>query len=104
MNAVGSSASAQASANHGRSRIVHLSDIHFGTFFNLDQWKSVCDAVEDAQPDFIIVSGDFVQSPFPLMLILARRELDALSERVAKPWFSIPGNHDVAFFGNVRIW
>jgi 3',5'-cyclic AMP phosphodiesterase CpdA len=93
-----------ASGNQQRTRIVHLSDIHFGSHFNSDQWSSVRDAVEDARPDFIVVSGDFVQSPFPLMLILARRELDALSARVAAPWFSIPGNHDVAFYGNARLW
>jgi 3',5'-cyclic AMP phosphodiesterase CpdA len=102
MNGVDSPAPATTTPR--RSRIVHLSDIHFGSHFNSDQWNSVRDAVEDARPDFIIVSGDFVQSPFPLMLILARRELDALSARIDSPWFSIPGNHDVAFYGNARIW
>lgn len=85
-------------------RIAHLSDIHFGSFFDHDGWAAVRQRVQAERPDVIVVSGDFVQSPFPLMLVLARRELDALCQDCGAPFFVVPGNHDVAVLGNVRVW
>ena len=38
------------------------------------------------------------------MLILARREMTSFAELLGVPLITVPGNHDVAFLGNVRIW
>jgi 3',5'-cyclic AMP phosphodiesterase CpdA len=87
-----------------RIRIVHTSDIHFCSSFDRSLWKQVKVAIEAEEPDLLVVSGDFVESPFPLMLILARREMTSFAKQLDVPLVAVPGNHDVAFAGNIRIW
>jgi 3',5'-cyclic AMP phosphodiesterase CpdA len=87
-----------------RLRIVHASDIHFCSSFDRPLWEQVKSAIKAEEPDVLVVSGDFVESPFPLMLILARREMTSFAESLGVPLITVPGNHDVAFAGNLRIW
>jgi 3',5'-cyclic AMP phosphodiesterase CpdA len=87
-----------------RLRIVHASDIHFCSSFDRPLWEQVKSAIKAEEPDILVVSGDFVESPFPLMLILARREMKSFAELLGVPLVTVPGNHDVAFAGIIRIW
>lgn len=82
-------------------RIVHVSDLHFGRGFDVGLWEHVKDSIEREAPDLVVVSGDLVNSPWPFMLAVARRELEALAQRVRTTIVVVPGNHDVAILGNV---
>ncbi len=90
-------------------RIAHLSDIHFGRHFDPPLWNYVRQLLENDPPDLIVVTGDVVDSPSLLYLMLARREIEALTSMATKSKTSsayriVPGNHDVAIYGNVKLW
>jgi 3',5'-cyclic AMP phosphodiesterase CpdA len=85
-------------------RIAHISDIHFRSDFPAYQWKHVKRVLHSHHPHAIAITGDFVESPWPLMLALAKRELLELQDELDVPVITIPGNHDVAFLGFIPIW
>src|SRR5262245_14804110 len=80
-------------------RVVHLSDLHFGAHFDAHLWHHICETVEKLRPSAIVVTGDLVNSPWPRMLVRAKRQLDALARRADAKLVVIPGNHDVALSG-----
>jgi len=72
------------------TRILHLSDLHFGRQRPLLVETLVAQAWELA-PDLIAISGDLTQRA-------RRRELDAARaflERLPRPRLLVPGNHDM---------
>ena len=75
-------------------RLIHLSDLHFGTQEG-DIVDELSQAISDASPDFIIVSGDFTQVASSKEFVLAKRFIEALPA----PVFSVPGNHDIPRYG-----
>ncbi len=85
-------------------RVAHISDIHFRWGFPRYQWKHVKEVLRIHKPAALIATGDFVESPWPLMLILARREMLDFAAALKAPLIAIPGNHDVAFKGFAPIW
>ena len=71
-------------------RIVHISDVHFGTVDPLVA-DSVSAAVNELRPHVVVVSGDLTQRARSQEFKLARAFLDSLP----KPQIVVPGNHDV---------
>ncbi|MCL2716727.1 MAG: metallophosphoesterase [Alphaproteobacteria bacterium] len=89
------------------TRIVHLSDLHYGGSFDLATWNSVVTAVTDFQPHLLIVSGDLVDDPSEAQLRTVKQVLDDLAATVGAELFVAPGNHDVSPFGihwNVQLF
>src|SRR5437879_5176943 len=85
-------------------RIVHISDLHFGGAFDAALWSYVKSLVAQVGPQLIVVSGDVVDSPQALRLLLAKKELQQLKQDSgADKLFVIPGNHDITALGNVRL-
>ncbi len=90
---------------NGFYRIAHLSDIHFGSQFDPELWRYVSAMLtERHRPDAVVVTGDIVDSPWLFELGLARRELQALANRLNCKIYYVPGNHDVAVMGNLVFW
>ena len=86
-------------------RIAHLSDLHFGRGFDKDLWRYVQATLSNEKPDVIVVSGDVVNSPWPLILFQAKKELNQLKQKCgARTLVLVPGNHDTGIWGNVRLW
>ena len=79
--------------------IAHLSDLHFGSHFNVDVWKGVVFAVTDFRPQVIVVSGDLVDHPSPAHLLAAKCELHALAAAAQAELCIVPGNHDMFEYG-----
>lgn len=79
------------------TRLLQISDLHFGPKFLPEVAEGVFDAVERFQPDAVVVSGDFTQR--------ARREQFAAAAsflaRFDVPTVVTPGNHDLPLY---RIW
>jgi 3',5'-cyclic AMP phosphodiesterase CpdA len=74
-------------------RIVHLSDVHFGTEDPVITRRAV-EAVNRSKPDVVVVSGDLTQRARTEEFIAARRFLDLLPG----PQIVVPGNHDVPLY------
>jgi 3',5'-cyclic AMP phosphodiesterase CpdA len=71
-------------------KIIHLSDLHFG---RVDEalLGPLEEAVVDAAPSLVVVSGDLTQRARTQQFEEARAFLD----RLPKPQIVVPGNHDV---------
>ncbi len=80
-------------------RIVHLSDLHFG---RIDPAlpPALLGAVQAAQPDLVVVSGDLTQRAKEHEFVAAAQFL----ERLPKPLLTVPGNHDVPLYDVARRW
>ncbi len=74
-------------------RIVHLSDIHFGT---VDQRSAdaAVETINELSPDVVVVSGDLTQRARTSEFLEARAFLDKLPQ----PQIVVPGNHDVPLY------
>lgn len=72
------------------SRLVHLSDLHFGRD-RPDLLDPLIDCVNGLKPDLVAVSGDLTQRARRTQFIAARQFLD----RFSAPVLSVPGNHDI---------
>ncbi len=71
-------------------KIVHMSDVHFGTA-DPSIVELVVRKVGDISPDVIVVSGDLTQRAKSVEFKQARAFLD----RLPTPQIIVPGNHDV---------
>lgn len=72
------------------TRIVHLSDLHFGRA-RPELLDPLLGAVAAAAPDLVAVSGDLTQRARESQFAEARAFLD----RLPVPWLCVPGNHDI---------
>ncbi len=76
-------------------KIIHLSDIHYGSTIKLKELKKVIKKINELKPDIIVFTGDLVDEDVKLddkeltEVIKALRELDAKIETLA-----VMGNHD----------
>ncbi|MBA3769690.1 MAG: metallophosphoesterase [Blastocatellia bacterium] len=71
-------------------KIVHISDIHFGTA-DLGIARAAVKKINALSPDVVVCSGDLTQRAKSVEFKAAREFLDALPT----PQIVIPGNHDV---------
>jgi 3',5'-cyclic AMP phosphodiesterase CpdA len=79
--------------------LVHLSDLHFG---RVDPriLPPLLAAVAAAEPDLVVISGDFTQRA------RVREFKDAASflAKLPQPQLLVPGNHDVPLYDLMRRW
>lgn len=72
------------------SRILHLSDLHFGTVD--DRLVAPClDLVQRLRPDLVVISGDMTQRARAWQFKAAR----AFTDHLPGPLLVVPGNHDM---------
>lgn len=74
-------------------KIVHLSDVHFGTADSVIAGR-VIDKIKELEPDVVVVSGDLTQRARTEQFVAAREFLDQLPQ----PQIVVPGNHDVPLY------
>jgi len=73
-------------------RIVHLSDLHFGTWLDSDKLSIIIDLVNNQHPDLVAITGDmisYISSDLIKSLVPALQRLSATDGIVA-----VRGNHD----------
>jgi len=81
-------------------KIVHISDLHFGTE-DEKVLNSLIDDINNASPDLIAVSGDLTQRARTKEYLKAKSFLEHLNF----PQIIIPGNHDIPLYnllGRIR--
>lgn len=74
-------------------RLLHLSDLHFGTE-TAETVQKLADLISELSPDIAVISGDFTQ-------VNARKEYEtarAFMDALPCPIVAVPGNHDVPPF------
>ncbi|WP_081058456.1 MULTISPECIES: metallophosphoesterase family protein [Burkholderia] len=86
-------------------RILHISDVHFGTHFDPSLWAYVEAITSREKPNLIACTGDIVDHGGLFMLAVARATLEKLAKKSSGECVLrvVPGNHDRALAGNVRI-
>ncbi|WP_095588922.1 metallophosphoesterase family protein [Actibacterium ureilyticum] len=75
------------------TRIVHLSDLHFGRD-RPELYQPLLQAVNGAGADLVVLSGDLTQRARPAQFRAAQGFLAALNA----PSLVVPGNHDVPLY------
>ncbi len=79
-------------------RIVHLSDLHFGSFSSTKQFENICNYINlNLSPDLIFITGDFVNYSSKELLPYIDL-LNSLFARYGK--FAVLGNHD--HYANIK--
>lgn len=77
-------------------RIVHLSDLHIGTFLRNPAFiDSLADAVNEQHPDMVVFTGDLVNVS-AIELLPFRKTLSAIS--APDGVYSVMGNHDYCMY------
>ena len=77
-------------------KIVHISDLHFGTE-NSEIANQLTDDINEIKPDVVVVSGDLTQRAKTKEFVKSQIFLDTLEY----PRVVIPGNHDIPLY---NIW
>ncbi len=86
---------ARCMAAEGSARIAVFSDMHIGVFGNAMPARRIARAVNAADPDIVLIAGDFTYWLAPETFAGA---FAALSE-IEAPAFAVTGNHDVGLPG-----
>ncbi len=71
-------------------KIIHLSDLHFGTHQG-EIVNITMESVRKHTPDLIVISGDFTQ----IANTTEFKQASAFLNSLEAPYFCVPGNHDV---------
>ncbi len=77
------------------TRILHISDLHFGPPFIQRVGDALLEAVPGLEADIIVASGDFTQRAKQEQFSMAREFLGKLPQ---VPLVVVPGNHDVPLY------
>ncbi|MFC7440016.1 metallophosphoesterase [Laceyella putida] len=81
-------------------RIVQISDIHLGHYFDLDRLETVIRQIQTFQPDLLCFTGDLIDRHLSQV---EAKEVARLFRRLAPPLgkFATLGNHD--YWGDVAL-
>ncbi len=75
------------------TRLVLISDLHFGRD-DPELLAPLTRAIREAEPDLVLMGGDFTQRARASQFSKARRFMDGLG----LPWIGVPGNHDIPLY------
>lgn len=75
------------------TRLALIADLHFGRERKV-LLPHLLTAIHAAQPDYVVIAGDFVQRARPSHFRPARAFVDQLQA----PWIAVPGNHDIPLY------
>ena len=77
--------------NLNNYKIVHISDLHLGSFNNVEKFNEVVNMINDEDPDLVVFTGDLVNNFYEEAIPY----VDCLKRIKAKDGkFSVLGNHD----------
>jgi 3',5'-cyclic AMP phosphodiesterase CpdA len=75
------------------TRVLHLSDLHFGRNVNPESIEALARLIEEVQPELVVASGDLTHRGLRSQHELAAAFLRGLE----LPLLTIPGNHDIPY-------
>jgi hypothetical protein len=76
-------------------KIVHFSDLHFGSTIHFEELKNIVDTINKQNADIVVFTGDY----FDVNTTISKDNMDLLIEELNKinaniKVYGIPGNHD----------
>ncbi|MGZ8783677.1 MAG: metallophosphoesterase family protein, partial [Gaiellaceae bacterium] len=75
------------------TRVLHVSDLHFGRNERPESIEALAHLVEHVRPELVVASGDLTHRGLPAQHDRAAKFLRGLS----LPLITIPGNHDIPY-------
>ena len=81
-------------------RLIHLSDLHFGAH-DPRLVAAIAARIDEAEPDLVVISGDFTQRARTEQFEEACRFLTRLKE-AGHEVLGVPGNHDIPLYDVLR--
>lgn len=75
-------------------KLVHLTDLHFKPRTNKSYVETIIEKTKEADPDYIMLTGDLVQGGLQTLADTPLRRFAELCTAIA-PTFAITGNHDI---------
>ena len=86
---------------HG-TKIIHFTDLHYGTSIKTKELKKIVKNINDIKPDLIIFTGDLVDKHYSI----TKKESSELTEQLNKLTaslgkYAVQGNHDRKNFNNI---
>lgn len=79
-------------AYHGL-KIVHLSDIHYGSIVNSKKLCKIVDKINEIKPDIVVLTGDLLDQKYQYNTEEIISCLSRINARLGK--YAISGNHDL---------
>lgn len=79
-------------------KVVHISDIHYGTTINKKELTKVVNKINQLKPDFVVLTGDLLDNNSNEVENYEKELIDVLSKiecTIGK--YAISGNHDYKF-------
>lgn len=76
-------------------KIVHFSDVHYGTTIKENEFKNIVKKINDIRPDLVLFTGDLFDKNIDYStkeLDTLKKELGAIKSKLGK--FAVTGNHD----------
>ena len=84
-------------------KIVHLSDLHFGSLITVERFSDVVQMVNRQDPDLILITGDIIDHSTPKPRI--PEYIDELAKLTAALGvFAVLGNHDHWLDADLALW
>lgn len=74
-------------------KIVHLSDVHYGSTINEKELINIVDKINEINPDIVTLTGDLLDERLKYNKEVIIRELSRINAKIGK--FAISGNHDI---------
>ena len=74
-------------------KIVHLSDVHFGSTINKNELEKIVNKVNELKPDIVVLTGDLLDERLEYDQNVIIEELKKIEAKLGK--YAVSGNHDV---------
>ena len=74
-------------------KIVHISDIHYGSTVSETELINIVDKINETNPDIVVLTGDLLDERLEYNKEIIVRELSRINSKIGK--FAISGNHDI---------
>ena len=80
-------------------KIVHISDLHLGSFESVEKLEEAVDLINSKNPDLILFTGDLVNNSFTEIRPF-KKSLQRLKSKYGN--FSVLGNHDYGDYIGIK--
>lgn len=74
-------------------KIIHLTDIHYGSTVNEKELNNIVDKVNEIKPDIVVITGDLIDERLSYDKDIIINCLSKIEAKLGK--FAVSGNHDI---------
>lgn len=74
-------------------KIVHLSDVHYGSIIFEEELSNIVDKINLLKPDIVVLTGDLIDSDYPYDKDILIKYLSKIKATIGK--YAVSGNNDI---------